>query len=241
MAQVSRNHEALLNRCESTKVTKISWNTTRSSSACFSLQSEGQWRSRTREAQPRPGKCYMALQYKSNLSLFTGFHLCSFQIMCPLKHLLQENITCSLMCLLRQNIFSQDTFRKTSHGTTAFPKKPDIFTLGFNFHLLWPLGFQGIFTGKCLWQDSLWLTKADTLDWPVAVRNNCKVQVSVPSSSNSFLLVGVVGQRQSWVGPGFLRLPACSTGRRQISVTIILLLGDFFLDSSQSSLTHQNC
>lgn len=148
---------------------------------------------------------------------------------CVLSSICSRKTSHALSCVCFAKIsFHKTPSGKTSDGTTEFPKKPDIFTLGLNFHLLWPLGFQGIFTGKCLWQDSLWLTKADTLDWPVAVRNSCKVQVSVPSSSNSFLLVGVVRQRQIWVGLGFLRLPACSTGRRQISVMIILLLGDFF-------------
>lgn len=207
-------------------MTRVSRNT-RSSLAGFSPQSEDEWS----QAKTREGLHGVAMQEKP-LTVYGVPFILLPNIMCPLKHLLQENITCSLMCLFRQNSLSQDTFhktpsRKTPHGTTEFPKKPDIFTLGLHFHLLWPLCFQGIFIGKCLWQDSLWLTKADTLDWPVAVRKSCKAQAWVPSSSNPFSLVGVVHQRQIWVELGFLRLPACSTARRQIRVMIILLLGDF--------------
>jgi hypothetical protein len=50
-------------------------------------------------------------------------------ITCPLKHLLQQNIICSLTCLLQETIFSQESFQKTSGDTTKFPKKREIFTL----------------------------------------------------------------------------------------------------------------
>jgi hypothetical protein len=47
---------------------------------------------------------------------------------CLLQHLLQQTVTYPLMCLLQQNILSQDSFQKPSLDTTGFPKKLEIST-----------------------------------------------------------------------------------------------------------------
>lgn len=74
-------------------------------------------------------------------------------IMCPLKHLLQENITCSLMCLLCQNSLSQDTFQKnaTQHNrvskeTRHFhfgPSLPFAVAFGLSRDLYWKMSLTG--------------------------------------------------------------------------------------------------
>lgn len=49
------------------------------------------------------------------------------KLMSPLKHFLQQNLTCPLTCSIQRNIPSYKTaFIKTSCDTTEFPKKSEI-------------------------------------------------------------------------------------------------------------------
>lgn len=108
---------------------------------------------RISKAQRRPGGCCMALSHKSLVHCLQG------SLFTPPKHHVSSEASAlektshalSCVCFIK-TCFHKMASSKTLHGTTEFPKKPEISTLSLTFHLLWPLGFQESSTGECHWQ-----------------------------------------------------------------------------------------
>lgn len=117
MAPYGRKYKVPTNKHKSVEAARISQNTLRSSLEYFSLQSEDQWffawLAKTSEDQGSIGRYSSSRVFFHCLcgSTYTLFkHLMPSQA----SALLLQNITCLLVCLLQQNIFSQVSFQKNT-------------------------------------------------------------------------------------------------------------------------------